>query len=188
MNTRYHKQTAEKALRMIYPQLSEKLMKRIVHADVMADAWSFLRYRRELHFDRIPFASHESAWEASILALKYHIMLYRWHMSCGEEKKGCRELGYVMHIVQDFFSHSNVQDLAPQQQSYCIDQLVALSEKPEPVRITSFSAMNVFGCGLDAFSHKHCSSDRPSRQLLSLTARALALFLKKYPLPALQHS
>lgn len=182
MKARYHKETAGKALAMIYPSLSREMRGMIIHADLMVDYQAFFRYRRELHFDRIPFASHESAWDASILAMRYHVMSYRWNMSCGRVEKSCKELGVIMHIIQDFFSHSNAADLPPQQQEFCIDQLLAMGEWPSMLWLTSFGVLNLFGSRLDDFSHKEHHMDSPDKHILSLTSRTLALFLKRYPL------
>ena len=180
----YHRKLTLQVLDEVFPDLTPALRVWMVRGNLSTDWLGYIIYRRTAHFDRIPFASHESAWELSILEVRYHVMRCRWYHTRNAERRACWEAGRVLHIIQDFFCHSNFFDLPGSSQQRISQALLGLEAYPElpgiPLQITSWGLLQCIGFKQDGFTHKDHHHDCPRPAELRMVAENKRKFSKTY--------
>ncbi len=184
MEAAYHKKLTLQLLDEVFRDVKPALRIWVVRGNLSADWKSWIWYRRAAHFDRIPFASHESAWEISILEIRYHVMRCRWYQTRGAVRRACWEAGRVLHILQDFFCHSNFFDLPGSSQYQIAQAMLNLEGYPQvpgvPLKITSWGLLQLFGFKQDGFIHRDYNHDRPGPAELRMVSEHLVKFSKTY--------
>lgn len=168
----------------VYPEVSEELKRCLFNSSILLDLLSLFRRKREQHFERYPFASHEIAWEIGILELRYRLMKYRWHYQRRAFRRACREVGVIIHMIEDFYRCSNVFDLSPDDAAEVLNRLIALDEYPqlegEPLVIASKSLLQLFGLQQDGYTYQQAAHRNPSSEQLDQIAAGVKRFFDHY--------
>ncbi len=158
----------------VYPDVSGELKRCLSHSSMLLDLVGWFRRRREQHFERYPFASHEIAWEIGVLELRYRLMKYRWHYQRRKFRRACREVGIMIHMIEDFYLHTNIYDLSREAAQEVLDRLIALDPYPdlegEPLKIASKSFFQRFGLQQDEYTYRQAIHRNPSPEQLDQIA------------------
>jgi len=139
MTVRLHRQLTREAVTHELPELFAREVRMIVRGNAAVDHQVLFRYRREYHVDRIPFAPHADAWEMGQLAIAERQARIRQYAAIGRKRKAYRQIGALLHTVQDLFSHSNFRQLDAEQREECVSALVDRKPIPEGFAICSYS-------------------------------------------------
>ena len=184
MKSSYHKEITREAIGEVVPELLRRDIDRIVKGNVACDHLLATGYRRELHVDRVPFSSHEDAWDMGCLALEESLERMLLAQARGRYRAMFRYIGRALHIVQDLCSHSNLEELPPAVQEMVIQRFLTSGHMPPGLRICSFSIGSLFRTGArkrisDDYTHREHHRDLPSDGLRSMAYRISVLILQR---------
>lgn len=127
------------ALKEVLPELGKRDVRRILRGNLFVTYCSYVRYRREFHVLRIPFSPHADAWEMGLLAVQEREARIARASKNSRRRRLLREVGALLHTVQDFFSHTNYYTLGPEQRLHFAAALADKEKKPSYVKVCAYS-------------------------------------------------
>lgn len=184
MKSRYHKELTRESIDEVLPELMKRDIDRIVKGNLACDRLLVSGYQRELHVDRVPFSSHEAAWDMGCLAL---VETLERMIHANSRRRYHAMFGYVgraLHILQDLCSHSNLEELSPASREAVLTSFLASGHMPVGLRICSFSIGDLFRSGgkkgsSDEYTHREHHHDLPNEVVRDLAYRSSVLLLQR---------
>ena len=106
--------------------------------DRLAKADGSFDYAPHHHCDRLPGATHASAFAATAHHVQAEQAAALAFARSRSPERAVRALGYALHAVQDCHSHSNIVDLPPAAQRQLLQSLLEGGPAPEGLLLTGF--------------------------------------------------
>ncbi len=179
-----HQKMTREIIEAVYPDIDHDVRACLERSSMLVHFREVICRRRELHFDRIPYAGHESAWDIGMLEMRYRLMRYRWHYARKKYRKACREVGILIHMIEDFFCHSNTFDLPEKARDEVVRSLVRLDGYPKLEDVSlMFSSYALFQRLLhrdDGYSHSRTLGSYPTEREMDLIASTMKEFFNHY--------
>ena len=151
----------------------------IEHGNTAVDYRSWLWYRRQYHVDRIPFSPHKDAWEMGQMVLKDRELRIAQAMSARKKRKAYRQMGALLHTVQDFFSHTNYHAMNTDEQNDFISSLTEGLDMTDTTMICSVYPRYTIRRLKDGYSHKEHHKDSGEGVVFEGALRASRIMLRK---------
>ncbi len=168
----------------VYPEINRDLKSCLTRFSTLVGIREFFWRRRELHFDRIPYASHQSTWDIGVLEIRYRLMKYRWFYKRGRIRRACREIGILILMLEEFFCHTNIFDLPQGAKDKVTYALIRLEPYPQmddaSLMFTSYSPFQGLLRRDDGYSHSRTIRRYPSEQELQLIALTVKKLFSHY--------
>ena len=180
MKLRLHKKITNDALDRVLPGLDIRYKRRLVRANLFVDIRSWFFYKREGHFDRIPFAPHETAWEAGTMAIEEALLRAMQDFTRSRNNRCIVHIGRALHTLQDAFSHSNYGDLTEQEKQLFLEHVLAGAAMPEMVQFCSVSSALFPVFGKDGYSHSAYHRDGGQDGCIDGAREATCRILERY--------
>lgn len=172
MNLTLHKKLTEEAIGEVFPLMKKGEIKRVIRGNLLVDVTSILHYSRASHFDRVPYGSHADAWRLGMQKLREYELRIALLSADGKKKRVLKELGALLHTLQDLYSHSNYLELSEEQRVLFEQHVQERKDSPSSVRICSYPGPLSFALNRDEFRHRDYAKDDGSDKLLVKAARA----------------
>jgi len=180
----YHRKLTVKIIDTVYPDIDRVVRNTLIRAGISIELKNFFVHRRDLYFERIPYAPHESAWEIGILELRYRLMRYTWFYKRGYILRACKEAGMLIHMIENLTCHSNLLSLPEEAAEQVIQSLISLSSYPHmeetQLQFASRDALQIFGFRHDGFIHKKTCGWFPDDNEIQFIAGVVGRFFKHY--------
>lgn len=172
MNLALHKKLTVEAVGEVFPFLKKGEVKRVIRGNLLVDITSILHYSRASHFDRVPFGSHADAWRLGMQKLREYELRIALFSAEGKKKRVLKELGALLHTLQDLYSHSNFIELSEEQRDLFEQYVRERKESPPSVRICSYPGPLRFELKSDEFSHREYAKEDGIDERLVKAARS----------------
>ncbi|MCK5157243.1 MAG: hypothetical protein KAQ69_12510 [Spirochaetales bacterium] len=179
MFNQIHRKITREAVRQELPELFKRELRMIEHGNTAVNYRSWLRYKRQYHVDRIPFSPHADAWEIGQMVLKERWLRIAQAMSAKKRRRAYKQIGALLHTVQDFFSHTNYHFMNTDEQAGFINSLTEGLDMPDTTMICSVYPRYTIRRLNDGYSHKEYHKDSGEGVVFEGALRASRIMLRK---------
>ena len=179
-----HRRLTMQIIDSVFPDIEEVIRNCLIRASIAVDIRECIRRRREIHFYRIPYAVHETAWDIGMLEMRYRLMRYRWQYKRGKVKTSCKEVGLLIHMIENFFCHSNVFDLPEPMKQSSVTSMISLGEYPRfngaSLMFVSYGFLHRFRMRDDGYTHRKTRNSFPNEPDIEEISEAVQRFFWHY--------